>query len=169
MANIEYTEMNEEGLVFTGPLRCKLIDHHIEITPGYFRKRFDGWNAEKKNKELLEKFANGLIRVDLARDRDTGEPVGYCISTISENKQGEIASIFVEPEYRHYGIADNMMEKALRWMDERAVTKKILEVGTGNEEVFAFYRRYNFYPRTTILEQVEAAGEDKGNQVDAQL
>jgi hypothetical protein len=26
-------------------------------------------------------------------------------------------------------------------------------VGEGNEGVFGFYRRYNFYPRTTILEQ----------------
>lgn len=34
-----------------------------------------------------------------------------------------------------------------------AVKKTILGVAEGNESVFAFYRRHNFYPRTTILLQ----------------
>jgi hypothetical protein len=29
------------------------------------------------------------------------------------------------------------------------------KVGIGNEEVFAFYERYGFYPRQTVLERVE--------------
>jgi hypothetical protein len=34
-----------------------------------------------------------------------------------------------------------------------SVQKTILGVAEGNESVFPFYRRYNFYPRVTILWQ----------------
>ena len=73
---------------------------------------------------------------------------------------GEIESIYIEPDYRGSGIGDNLMKRALRWMDEYPVDKKVLTVGAGNEEVFAFYSRHNFYPRTTILEQIETGEGD---------
>ena len=104
---------------------------------------------------MLEKSKNGVIRIDLARDINRGELIGYCVSTVSEERQGEIDSIYIEPDYRQSGIADNLMKGALKWMDECSVTKRILHVSVGNEDVFGFYTRYNFYPRTTILEQVE--------------
>ena len=40
-------------------------------------------------------------------------------------------------------------------MDEMAVENKILIVAAGNEEVFAFYERYGFHPRSIVLEQIE--------------
>lgn len=116
--------------------------------------------ADVRNKELVKKFEKGKIRVDLARDGDTQELVGYCISTISVEKEGEIQSIYIEPEYRKCGIGNEMMKKALHWMEENSINKKILGVGAGNEEVITFYKRYSFYPRTIILEQVEAKVAD---------
>ena len=113
-----------------------------------------------RKKGLLEKSKEGAIRIDLASDADTGELVGYCISTISRDRQGEIESIYIEPDYRESGIGDNLMKRTLRWMDECSVTKKVLGVGVGNEDVIAFYSRYSFYPRTTVLEQIET--EDVG-------
>jgi len=153
--NIEYVEMDEHGLELTVPLRQKIIKYHMERSPKYFYERYAGMDAGRGNELLLEKAIKGGMRVDLARDTETGELVGYCISTISVEKQGEVDSIYIEPDYRGTGIGDNLMKRALHWMDEQPVTKKVLGVGAGNEEVFAFYSRYNFYPRTTILEQVE--------------
>ncbi len=160
MANIEYMETDGQGLDLTVSLRQKLIDYHKANAPDYFYQRYAEMDVLRSTELMLEKFGKESIRVDLARDTETGELVGYCISTISGDKQGEIASIYVEPDYRRAGIGDNFMKKALRWMDERSVLKKVLGVGAGNEAVFAFYSRYNFYPRAYILEQVEA-GEEK--------
>jgi ribosomal protein S18 acetylase RimI-like enzyme len=152
---IEYTAMDEQGLEMAADLWQKLLEYHKSLSQ-HFSEHFDKMTFGLRKKGLLEKSREGAIRVDLARDTDTGELVGYCISTVSRDRQGEIDSIYIEPDYRGSGIGDNLMERALRWMDEYPVAKKVLGVGAGNEDVFAFYSRYNFYPRTTILEQVEA-------------
>jgi ribosomal protein S18 acetylase RimI-like enzyme len=155
MVKIEYTETDEQGLDLIGPLWQRLLEYHKSRSPRYFLGRYAEMTLSRRNKELLDKAVKGRMRIDLARDMDTGELVGYCISTISGDRQGEIESIYIEPGYRGAGIGDNMMKRALRWMDDMSVTKKILEVGAGNEDVFEFYSRYNFYPRTTIMEQVD--------------
>ena len=108
-----------------------------------------------RKKQLLEKSRGNTIRIDLARDEDLGEFVGYCVSTISEERQGEIDSIYIKPDYRRFGIADNLMKRALHWMDEQLITKRILVVGAENEEVLGFYSKYGFHPRNIVLEQVQ--------------
>ena len=153
---IVYTDTGSEGLKQTCVLQDKLVNYHKELSPSYFYKWYAGMPpGEQRNRELIEKFVNGLIRVDLARDENTRELVGYCISTISVKKEGEITSIYVEPNYRKLNIGDTMMKKALRWMDENSVVKKVLEVGAGNEDVLDYYQRFHFYPRSTILEQID--------------
>ena len=159
MVQIEYTETDEQGLNSTYDLRQKIIEYHKARSPEYFFKRYASMDVSCGNELLLEKAVKGGIRLDLARDTDTDELVGYCIISISGDRQGEIESIFIEPDYRRLGIGDELMKRALRWMDEYPVTKKVLGVGAGNEDVFEFYRKYNFYPRTTVLEQVEVEEE----------
>jgi diamine N-acetyltransferase len=152
---IYYTSTDERGLDATCALREKLIEYH-KVRSRHFYQRYAGMPpAHQRNRELRDKYQNGLIRVDLAREKAADTLVGYCITTISRDNQGEIQSIYVEPEYRKYGIGDALMKLCLQWLDEHAVIKKVLGVGAGNEEVFEFYRKYNFYPRTIILEQVE--------------
>jgi len=46
------------------------------------------------------------------------------------------------------------MRRALEWMETQAVKSKRLTVAEGNEKVFAFYKQYGFYPRTTTLMQI---------------
>ena len=96
------------------------------------------------------------MRIDLARDIKTDKLIGYCVSTVNQDKQGEIESIYIEKDYRRRGIGGNFMKKALAWMDGLSVTKRVIGVAAGNEEAFPFYARYGFYPRVTILKQVEA-------------
>jgi ribosomal protein S18 acetylase RimI-like enzyme len=40
-------------------------------------------------------------------------------------------------------------------MDEQLITKRILVVAAGNEEVLGFYSKYGFHPRNIVLEQVQ--------------
>ncbi|MFC1952917.1 GNAT family N-acetyltransferase [Chloroflexota bacterium] len=95
-----------------------------------------------------------MLHISLAHDENTGILVGYCVSTVTENK-GEIDSIFIDPEYRKNGIGNSLMQRALNWMNNNSVTRKTLNVGAGNDEVFEFYSRYRFYPYRIILEQVD--------------
>jgi ribosomal protein S18 acetylase RimI-like enzyme len=151
---IQYTETDERSLDLIKPLWQKLLQHHRARSRN-FTAIFDRVTFEKRKDELLKKSAGGALHVDLARDAETGELAGYCVSSINTAKHAEIESIYVEPEYRRGGIGNTLMKKALKWLDERQVARRILAVAAGNEEVFGFYRRYKFYPRATILEQIE--------------
>ncbi|HEY32699.1 MAG TPA: GNAT family N-acetyltransferase [Dehalococcoidia bacterium] len=159
MAKIEYSHTDEQGLDLVAGLWQKQLEYHKALSQ-HFSGRLGSMTFDLRKKGLLEKSREGAIRIDLARDTDTGELVGYCISTINGDRQGEIESIYIEPDYRGLDIGDNLMKKALHWMDEYPATRKVLAVGAGNEEVFAFYSRYNFYPRTTILEQIDGGERD---------
>jgi diamine N-acetyltransferase len=79
--------------------------------------------------------------------------VGYCVSSLSEDKTGEIESIFLENGYRSQGIGTDLMLRALAWMDKDGATRKRVSVGNGNEEAWKFYEKFGFYPRMTVLEQ----------------
>jgi len=154
MANIEYIETDRQGLDLIVPLWQKLNEHH-RLRSLYFPGHYTRMTWDLRKKQLIDKSRNGSIRIDLAKDGNTEALIGYCVSTISEKRQGEIDSIYIEDGYRRCGIGDNLMKKALKWMDEHSVKGKMLEVASGNEEVFAFYSRYDFYPRSTIMRQVE--------------
>jgi len=158
VGKIVYAETDAQGLDLIAPLWRKLNEHHKAHSPHHAR-HFAAMTWEIRRKDLLEKSKNGAIRVDLARNKNSGVLVGYCVSTISEKRQGEIESIYIEENDRLSGIGDNLMKKAIRWLDEQSVKKKIIGVASGNEEVFAFYSRYNFYPRVTILEQIVTGKE----------
>ena len=160
MAKIEYTETDRQGLDLVGPLWQKLNEHH-KLCSRYFSEHYPRMTFDQRKKELLDKSRKGAIRIDLARDADTGELVGYCISTVTAKRQGEIDSIYVEDGYRHSGVGDNLVKRTLDWMKGFPVTRKKVEVIVGNKEAFAFYERYNFRPRSTVLEQVEVKEVDK--------
>ncbi len=154
MKKIEYIEKGKKDLDIIAPLWKKLIEHH-KARSQYFKAHFNRMTWDARKKELLEKCANGMMRVDLAKDSKVGELIGYCVSTINEKKQGEIESIYIEAEYRRAGIGDKFMKRALSWMDGQTVSRKVIAVAAGNEEVFGFYAKYRFYPRASILTQVD--------------
>lgn len=158
MVKIEYTHTDEQGLDIVSALWQKQREYHRALSQ-HFAGRLDRMTFDLRKRGLLDRSREGAMRIDLARDMDTGELVGYCISTVYGDRQGEIESIYIKPDYRGSGIGDKLMKRALRWMDEYPVNSKVLAVGAGNEEVFAFYSRYSFYPRTTILEQIEGGGQ----------
>jgi ribosomal protein S18 acetylase RimI-like enzyme len=155
MPEIQYTETDRQGLDLIKPLWQQLVEHHKARSPIFYNDYAKMTFATRK-KQLLEKSRGNNIRIDLARDENLGEFVGYCVSTISEERQGEIDSIYIKPDYRRFGIADNLMKRALHWMDEQLITKRILVVGAGNEEVLGFYSKYGFHPRNIVLEQAQA-------------
>jgi RimJ/RimL family protein N-acetyltransferase len=147
---IEYLEKNQNDLDIIRPLWDKLNAHHITVSK-YFKDTRAVTTFDMRKKQLMEKSYQGALRIDLARDAVTKEYIGYCVTSVDPEKQGEIESIYVEKDYRLSGIGDSLMTRALAWLETVTEKKTILTVAEGNEGVFAFYRRHNFYPRVTVL------------------
>lgn len=153
MTEVEYTESGQENLDLIAPLWKKLNDEHIARSE-HFSDQFAARTFDKRKKDLLSKSESGSLHIGIAHDSTTGDLIGYCVSTILKD-QGEIDTIYIEPDYRGLGTGDNLMKRALAWMDSNLVTKKVLVVAAGNEGVYTFYSRYGFYPTHTMLEQVQ--------------
>jgi ribosomal protein S18 acetylase RimI-like enzyme len=153
--NIDFIDTDEKDLDLIAPLWEKLKEHHTSHAHEVFKEQFGRMTFQERKQDLLRKSRNGFMLVSLAKDKSNDALLGYCVSTISENKTGEVESIYVETEYRRRGIGEELMEKALSWFDDHTVERKVIAVAGGNEEVFPFYRKYGFYPRVTILTQAK--------------
>jgi len=157
MPSIQYISGNENLLDLIAPLWEKLNEHHIAIST-YFSNAFSKFSFQRRKTGLLRKTQDKDIRIDIAKDNDTDQIIGYCLNTIIQNdfgkKVGEIESIYIEPDYRNTGIGAELVKKALDWMDNEGVHNKILGVAVGNERVFSFYQRLGFFPKSTKLEQI---------------
>ena len=154
MSDFIYEEGNEELLDFIKPLWEQLNEEHRQLSK-HFSNVFLSNNFEKRKTGLIEQAKTASISVYLVKDSITDKYIGYCVSTVDQQKVGEVESLFIEERYRGLGIGDNLMKKALSWMDSVSTVKKIINVAHGNEKVFPFYSKYRFYPRSYILEQIE--------------
>lgn len=151
---IEYLEKDKSGLDLIAPLWEKLKEHH-RVRSTHFKEQFSKTSWVMRKKQILDKAHKGAMLVHLAKDSDTNKLVGYCVTSIDDKDVGEIETIFIEAEYRRAGIGGAFMKRALKWMDSKSVTRKVIAVAAGNEEAFDFYARYNFYPRVSVLMQSE--------------
>lgn len=153
MQSIEYVELDESGLDGIASLWQKLNAMHAgqssAFAPAYQRKTF----AERK-KEILAKARGKALMVHAAKETGSGAIIGYCVN-IAGDGEGEVESLYVEPEFRHAGVGDVFMKRAVAWMDSLGVSRKKILVYAGNEGVMKFYQRYGFRPRYIVLEQVE--------------
>lgn len=152
MNNFEFINGSRELLDLVQPLWEKLNIHH-EGKSNYFSDKFRNFTFEaRKNKFVKDK--NLEVNMDLIKNKDTNLYIGYCISTINKDLIGEIDSLFVEKEYRKFGLGNKLMNRALEWLNSNQVKIKIIGVAEGNEDVLDFYKKYGFYKRRIILEQI---------------
>jgi ribosomal protein S18 acetylase RimI-like enzyme len=151
MAKIDYLEGDAALLEAVEPLWNKLNQIHASLSP-HFAEWFAQRTFAQRRASLCTKTRSAL-RVDLARDTETGQTIGYSVVSIEGDGAGEIDSLYVEPDYRGAGIGDRLMQRGLAWLDGQGVTAKQLGVAAGNEQVLAFYARYGFFPRRIVLQQ----------------
>lgn len=154
-AEVKYYAGGSELLDEIEPLWVKLYELHRQVST-HFSEHFPEIDFSKRKKHLLTNASGDFLRIEIARRSESSEIIGYCISSIRDSisgKMGEIESLYLEPEFRQLGIGGQFMSNALEWMNTLNVQRKILGVGVGNESTFGFYARYNFFPRTVILEQ----------------
>lgn len=152
MPRVEFIEGNENLLDEVRILWEELIQDH-RVKSRYFTSGYENRKFLDRKAGLLEKAKKAVLRIDLVKDSDTKQTIGYCICSVSCEKIGEIDSIYIVPGYRTLGIGDSLMRRALKWLDSNHSEKKVVSVAGGNEQVFSFYSRFGFYPKTIILEQ----------------
>jgi len=148
--NIAYISGGSELLDRIQPLWEQLNQQHAALSP-HFASEFEANSFSKRKAGLLKKYADGQLRVDLCRA--PGILIGYLVSGMTSDGIGEIESIFVAAEFRGQGIANELMHRALEWLDLQGVHTKAIAVAVGNERAYTFYERFGFYPRLVMLKQ----------------
>jgi ribosomal protein S18 acetylase RimI-like enzyme len=153
MPTIEYRRTDIREIDCIRPLWCLLNDFMSTRTTN-FKSHFEQMTFEKRKEYFEHLAAAGYLCIDLAFDASEMEKyVGYCVSSLSQEKTGEIESIFVDEAYRSCGIGSALVSRALGWLDENGSTRNRVSVSEGNELVWNFYKKFRFYPRMTVLEQ----------------
>lgn len=149
---IEYGTTDITGMELVRPLWIQLNDHH-HINARVFKDIYRQWTFDDRKAYFVKVAEAGSLRVDLAFDPASGRYVGYCVSSLSQDKEGEIESIYVEETYRSQGIDTALVNRALAWLGTNSSIRNRVSVADGNEESFRFYRKFGFHPRLTVLEQ----------------
>jgi GNAT superfamily N-acetyltransferase len=153
MEPIEYRTAGYDEIDRIRPLWEKLnAFHHAKASR--FRKHYEQVTFDHRKAYFGRLNGSGVLYIDFAEDRKTGQCIGYCVSSVSPDRTGEIESLFVEDGYRSCGVGTTLVLRALGWMDRNGAERKRVAVGDGNESAGEFYRRFGFFPRLTVLEQV---------------
>lgn len=145
---ISIIEAGPDQIDVIQPLWEDLNRHHAAVS-AHFKERFRQFTFDKRMEYLLCKAETGTMRIFMAVRDD--RLVGYCIASVDQHKDGEIESLFVDEKCRKQGVADALMRKAMAWLDSMDTATTSISVVAGNEEVFSFYERYGFLPRSTRL------------------
>jgi ribosomal protein S18 acetylase RimI-like enzyme len=137
----------EELLDRVEPLWKQLREHHANVAP-IWRGHLLPPDFRPRREYLLSHCAGGLL-VLLASSNL--QDVGYCVCSISADRDGEIDSLFVAPQYRRRGIATRLMTEGMRWLREQQVQAIFLDVMHGNEDPLKLYERFGFRTRTVRM------------------
>ena len=121
--------------------------HHRELS-GNFRDHFAALTFEKRMQAVFRKDQCAIF----AAADGGGEYAGYCIASVEKNR-GEVDSLFVDPVFRNRGIAEQLMQAALDWLDEKGCAEIFLFVAEGNASVLEYYERFGFYKRFDLLQK----------------
>ncbi len=154
MHAVAYRTTGIEEIERIRPLWEQLNAHH-HAKASRFRSCYERMTFEDRKSWFCWLHETGEVRVDLALDQGSGRFIGYCVSSVTAKKIGEIESLFVDPGYRSAGTGTTLVTRGLAWMDDRGALRKRVSVADGNEDSWAFYKRFGFYPRMTVLEQAD--------------
>lgn len=149
---LQFNKTGKEGLDLIQPLWEKLNKHHLNQKSD-FKEHYENFTFQERKEVLLNKALAGEMYICLAEDEESETLLGYIVTTISPENDGEIDSIYVEEEYRLMGIGDALMQRSIRWMDEKGVKTKKVVIATSNQEAISFYERYGFRRRSITLEK----------------
>jgi RimJ/RimL family protein N-acetyltransferase len=62
----------------------------------------------------------------------------------TERKSGEMAQVWIAPEYRKREIGTELLGQVIHWGKENEITELEARIMEGNEQAIAFYKKNNF-------------------------
>lgn len=125
----------------------------------HFKNFFREMTFEKRKKTLL-KDEQTCFRIVLAVDRESGRDIGFCVSTITGEKVGEVDSIYVDDGYRGRKIGKWMISDALTWFKDGGARQVWVSVIHGNEDALGFYMSFGLFPKTyEMTASLEGGGD----------
>ncbi len=104
---------------------------------------------------LLSKTQGGQLHVQLVLLEAQGEPVAFCITSLTQELVGEVEALFVVEPYQGHKLGGQLFQNALAWMEQEGAIEQRLVVAVGNEAVFGFYEKYGFFPGYSTLFRVD--------------
>lgn len=147
--NICIVEKSIKEIQLIKPLWEQLNSLHFDKST-YFKSKYEKFTFDKRMEVIYEKSQKGVIRLDMLWDSETKSYIGYCLSSINGDL-GEIESIYIENQYRKFGLGGKIMESALNWFELNRITNIQIGVVYSNDEALPFYERYGFYIGNYIL------------------
>jgi diamine N-acetyltransferase len=123
-----------------------LNSHHLKNST-YFTDHFSRFTFETRVESLSKK--DKLVFFVALRDE---EKLGYAVVSINEGV-GEVDSLFVIEAYRSMKLGHVLFLKALDWLAGSDCSRIHVAIAEGNEIAMAFYERYGFRKRMTVMEK----------------
>lgn len=150
--SVNFVVGGEELLPEVEALWLKLKDFHIDNFPVWSESLRAG-NFADRVISLKETASNGALLVEIAQA--DGLNIAFCISVIDKDGAGEIASLFVDQEYRQQGIALRLVQSSVQWLREHKATPICIDVMAGNDAALKLYEKEGFVKRVHRLEWIE--------------
>lgn len=144
-------KLEKDNLIDIKALWKELNALHGKLSSN-FKNHFDSFTFETRRKTLEEKEK---LSIFVASNNDIY--VGYCIASIEKGK-GEIDSIFIQEEYQNRNIGDQLMQRALEWLNVKNCSVTNVHIAEGNELALGFYEKYGFRKRFTVLQKTSTKG-----------
>jgi len=149
--NITIVEKDIKDIELIKPLWEQLNLVHLDKSV-HFKDKYEKFTFDKRMGSIYEKAQKGIIKIDILLDSDKGNYIGYCLSSI-EDTLGEIESIYIEKQYRKFGLGDKLMKSALKWFESKEITNIEINVVYANDEALPFYERHGFHVGNYILKR----------------
>lgn len=154
---ITFLRGGEESLSQVEPLWKKLNRHHRELA-SQNKEHYDHLTFDMRCQMILKQAAPGMVMVEQIM-LDSRTAIGYCISLVEKNGRGEIASIYILPEWRNRRLGKALVENALEWMRSKGAGDILVTVLPENSPAQVFYRSFGFYSRLVLMLRPESLSE----------
>jgi ribosomal protein S18 acetylase RimI-like enzyme len=119
----------------------------LRDAPYAFSSTYDSalHRSEESWREQADSTAQGSDRATFIAFSNA-DPIGIAAlyRLEDQNHIGKLLQVWVAPEYRGKGIAENLMDATFEWASENNFRTILCRVRTGNTRAQSFYTRYGF-------------------------
>jgi len=142
---IEQLKHNEiENIIY---VLKSLADHHNKIAK-YFNGIYPQKTFEQTILEISQEVENGISIVDSIKINN--KIIGFSQYKIEDNI-GELKYLAILPEYRNKGYGKLLMDRIMKYFENKKIKRIDIRVVYGNDEAKRFYEKFGFKISSQIM------------------